>query len=43
MTCQKSARARRGLAHPQAAGGGVNEPDPPLATVGGIRAHAALE
>ena len=34
MTCQKSARARRGLAHPQVTGGGVNEPDPPLATVG---------
>ena len=31
MACQKNARARRGLAHPQAAGGGVNEPDPPMA------------
>lgn len=34
MTCQKSARARRGLAHPKSTGGGVNEPDPPLATAG---------
>ena len=43
MTCQKSARARRGLAHPQVTGGGVNEPDPPLATVGGASDHEALE
>lgn len=37
------ARARRGLAHPISAGGGVNEPDPPLATVDGVLDHAALE
>ena len=34
ITCQKKCRARRGLAHPQVAGEGSNEPDPPLATVG---------
>ena len=43
MACQKSARARRGLAHPKAAGGGVNEPDPPLATAHGVSDHVALE
>jgi len=37
------ARARRGLAHPRSTGGGVNEPDPLLATVGDASGHVALE
>jgi hypothetical protein len=35
MTCQKTARARRGLAHPKVTGGRSNEPDPPYG-LGGL-------
>ena len=34
--CQKSARARRGLAHSISAGGRSNEPDPPTGVFGQI-------